>query len=168
MDQEKVTDDDLGLTHFDLDERWRDFMVGVLAHTTRMCFWLCKAATGRCKKRSPRTLQRRLLNAATSWQWVYGNPDCELSLEEVCGYLGLTPKLVRDRIWDACSPPEDINQVVARILVECQQLQSKSKRQPRDAGLLGPALWMRLGDYRRKYPSGASFEDFCRYGRPDS
>lgn len=168
MDQQGVRDDDGKLAIEDLEERWRDFLVGVLAHTTRMCFWLCKAATGRCKKRSPRTLHRRLLNAATSWQWVYGNPDCELSLDEVCLFLGLTPELVRRRIWDACSPPEDINQVVARILVECQNQRSKSNRKPRDAGPLGPALWLRLGDYRRAHPRGSSFEDFCKYGRPDS
>lgn len=168
MDQESVTDDGLIVTDNDLDERWREFLVGVLAHTTRICFWLCEAATGRCKKKSPRTLHRRLLNAATSWQWVYGNPDCELPLEEVCMFLGIRPQLVRDRIWDACSPPEDINQVVARILLECQHLHSKRRRKPRSAGVVGPALWMRLGDYRRQYPNGSSFEDFCKYGRQDS
>lgn len=155
------TQEDIHLAAVDLEPHWKDFLSGVLATTVELCIWLSDSASGRARKSSPRSLHRRLLSAAVAWRWVFEEPDCELPLWEVCLFLGLSPDRVRSRIMGACKPPQDINQVVARILLECDDAKRKRKT-ARPCGM-GASDWVRLRDYRRQYPFGASFEDFCRF-----
>ena len=110
------------------EDQWKSFMVSILANTNELCCWLAVQANGRCRDRTPRTLRRRLLNAAVAWNWVFGRPDCELPFEEVCLQLGLSESRIRSRIMAAAKPRGDINQVVVRILDECEDVDGNPKR----------------------------------------
>lgn len=154
--------EELGLCGCDIEPHWRDFMVGIMAHTVDLCVWLAEQAGGRARTRSPRTLRRRLLNAAVAWRWVFSDEGCELPLDEVCLHLGLRKPLVRERILAACTPSPDINQVVARILIECRNEDAHPKRKAAHPCRMGSPDWVRLRDYRSQNPLGSSFEDFCR------
>ena len=144
------------------EQYWKDFLVGMLAHTVELCQWLSLQATGRCKTHYPKSLHRRLTNAAVAWRWVFARPDCQVSLDEACADLGLCPDMVRKRILDACKPPPDINQVVAKILLHCGERHAKPERKAADSGGVGATDWARLRDFRSLYPSGSSIEDFRR------
>ena len=162
MRTEKSNGLDEGVLCDDPQEHWSCFLTSMLANTVDLCSWLAVQAAGRCRNASPRPLRRRLLNAAVAWKWVFDNPDCELTLEEICLHLGLSESRVRSRILAAARPGGDINKVVARILHECEDVDGNPKRKAAHPCRVGALDWARLRDFRSHHPLGASLEDFRR------
>ncbi len=141
---------------------WRDFLAGVMAHTVRLCAYLCQAAPASRAGAYRETLHRRLYSAAIAWRWVFDGVQSELPFEEVCLFLGVSEDRARSRILAASRPPADINDLVDRILEECRCEDGDPERKAKASGRVVSTDWARLRDFRSHHPLGASFEDFCR------
>jgi hypothetical protein len=143
----------------DIELAWKDFLVGVMAHTVVLCRWLGrKHGAGRCMVRNQRP-GKQLYNAAVAWRWVFWGPESELTLEETCLHLGVNAPQVRSRILKEIGAGRDINTLVAKVL-DLAEVQYAERSRTEHGG--DTVDWSALRHYRSVYPVGSSPQDFCR------
>lgn len=143
----------------DVEQAWRDFLVGVMAQTVMLCRWLGrKTASKGFVVRNTRP-NRQLYNAAAAWRWVFWGPESELTLEETCLHLGVSAPQVRSRLLKEIAGSRDINTVVAKVL---DLAEVEYAERSRDESLDETVDWSALRRYRSVYPVGSSPEEFCR------
>jgi len=136
----------------DLDDKWRGFLVAMMANTVRLCRWISAKSRKGVRPSWKSGPSDRLYSAAVAWRWVFWNPQCALSLDEVCESLGFGANSVRRKILADCQPARDINQVVDRVIQAGDAWNAKPKRRPPRPSKEVSIDWGRLRDARRCSP----------------
>lgn len=137
----------------ELEERWRDFLVAMMANTVRLCRWLSLKSRLGIRPRWKSGPGDRLYSAAVAWRWVFWDPKCELSLDEVCSELGFSARAVRLKILADCRPSADINQVVDRVIQAGDACCACPRRKAPRPSLPVRVDWDRLKDLRGLCPT---------------
>jgi hypothetical protein len=136
----------------ELDKHWRDFLVAMMANSVRLCRWISAKSRKGVRQSWKAGPSERFYSAAIAWRWVFWGPNCGLSLEEVCEFLGLDAQDVRLKILADCQPARDINQVVDRVIRAGDLWCAKPKRKgPRPVTPVS-VDWRKLRESRGHIP----------------